>query len=230
MTRRPFIMAGILALALANVASEAAAAPRKISGCTALTNRGAYVLTRNIDGTAAPDDCITVESPDVSINLNGFGIFGPGVTGGAIGGHGIRVLAGNLNVAVRNGSVTGWDVGILFEADTDGAVVERIRVYANVNAGISVQSRGALIRANVAHNTATGIAFFAGSTVLSNVTNDNAFYGIFGLCDSTVMFNTASPPAPIDCAIWGFKADTAKWMTTTTATCLCFDTDGVCNN
>lgn len=191
MTRRPIILASLFALVLTSVASEAAAAPRKITGCGTLTNRGAYVLSKNVNGSAAPGDCIVVDSPDVSINLNGFAIVGPGVTGGAIGGHGVRVLTGHLNVAVRNGSVTGWDVGVFFEANTDGAVVERIRVYGNVNAGISVQSQGALIRGNVAHNTATGIAFFAGSTVLSNVANNNAFYGIFGNCDSTVMFNTA---------------------------------------
>ena len=175
-----------------SITSQAAAAPTRISSCTTISNSGSYILSRNIDGTAALTDCVVIDAPYVTLNLSGFAIGGPGVISGASPADGIFVSAGNTNVTIRNGSVTGWINGIVFDIDTDGAVVEGIRSHENINSGMQVLGSGALIRHNITHdNLVAGILFADSSTVIYNVANNNGMFGITGFCDSTVMFNTA---------------------------------------
>lgn len=192
MTKLQIIFAGFLSLALASITSGAIAAPQRINSCGTITNAGSYILTRSVNGTAVVVDCIVVDSPHVTINLNGFAIGGPGLTGGIVASDGIVVLNGHKNVAIRNGSVTGWINGIVFESGTDGAIVEGIRSHDNTNSGMQVLGPGALIKHNVTHdNLVAGINFLDNSTVLYNVANNNGLFGIVGSCDSTIMFNTA---------------------------------------
>ncbi|HSF96144.1 MAG TPA: right-handed parallel beta-helix repeat-containing protein [Thermohalobaculum sp.] len=193
MRKTLLLLAGCMSMLLAGFTTHAVAAPKGISACGTITRAGAYILARNINGTAILGDCIIIDSPHVTLDLNGFGIGGPGLVGGIVAGDGIVVLNGHKNVEIRNGTVTGWINGIIFESGTDGAIVEGIRSHDNTNSGMQVLGAGALIRNNVAHdNTASGILFQNTSTVMNNVTNNNGLFGIVGSCDSTIMFNTAT--------------------------------------
>ncbi len=158
--RLPITLTGILALALMSITSEAAAAPTRINTCTTISNSGSYILSRNINGTAALTDCVVIDAPYVTLNLNGFAIGGPGVIGGGSPADGIFVSAGNTNVTIRNGSLTGWINGIVFDIDTDGAAVEGIRSHENVNSGMQVLGSGALIRHNITHDNPVASILF----------------------------------------------------------------------
>src|SRR5262249_42142876 len=65
--------------------NDAQAAPRLLEHPTHITRPGAYVLRRNI-GSEGPGAAITIAASNVSLDLNGFSLLGPG------GKQGIGVL------------------------------------------------------------------------------------------------------------------------------------------
>jgi len=69
-----------------------------------ITKPGSYILTNNLFVSALLVNAINVTTSNVSIDLNGFSISGPG---GASPGTGIGINAsGTSNVSIRNGMVT----------------------------------------------------------------------------------------------------------------------------
>jgi hypothetical protein len=162
-----------------------------------ITAPGSYYLTRNLTG-AVGQDGITVNADDVTIDLNGFMLAGPGANG---------IVAVGARIAIRNGTVSGWSqTGITAGA---GALVENIRASNNPGRGISagnnsvVQSctvtnsgtvaagrgiaagTGSLVSKCLVTGTsgANAIAINAasGSTVMDSTARDNAAAGGFGI-------------------------------------------------
>lgn len=211
MTRLPIILAGLAALALASVASGAAAGPTKINSCTTITKPGAYIVTRNINASAALGDCIVIDQSHVTLNLGGFVIAGPGAFGGAALGVGVHVLGNNTNVEVRNGTVIGWVSGVFYDATVDGVIVERVRAIDNAGVGINALGSDVILTRNYATgNLNFGILFGSGAVVMRNVTNGNTGgtgAGIQGACDSVVMFNTSVGNSGTDFSITGSAAN-----------------------
>jgi hypothetical protein len=66
-----------------------------------ITTPGNHVLTSNLVLTGRTVDAIDIKANDVTINLNGFSIIGPGA-GSGVGING----ASNANISVTNGTVT----------------------------------------------------------------------------------------------------------------------------
>ncbi|MFQ5565278.1 MAG: hypothetical protein ACE5EU_02845 [Paracoccaceae bacterium] len=211
MTRRPIILASLLALSLTGVASEAAARPKSINSCTTITKPGAYVVARNINGSAAAGDCIVIDQSHVTLNLGGMVIAGPGAFGGIAGGHGVHVIGTNSNVEVRNGTVVGWTSGVVADPSVVGIIVERVRAIDNAGVGINVLGDDAILTRNYATlNDNFGILFGSGALVMRNVTNGNTGgtgAGMQGECDSVVMFNTSVGNSGTDLSITGSAVD-----------------------
>jgi len=63
-----------------------AAAATQISSCMMITEPGAYELVQNLQAWSG--DCLMVQADFVTIDLKGFGIFGSGQYGTAVGGMG----------------------------------------------------------------------------------------------------------------------------------------------
>ncbi|NKB47739.1 MAG: hypothetical protein GKS02_00090 [Alphaproteobacteria bacterium] len=174
---------------------SAQAAPTRVNSCQTISSTGSYILTRNINGSAAAGDCIIIDAAFVTLNLNGFTIGGPGFIGNVPNGSGVAINA--QGVTVRNGTVTGWDNGI-GSGFSNGISVENIRAIDNDFNGIIV-GLGGLVKDSISSgNGASGILFKEGSVIINNVTKDNgdpalgqAVYGISGDCPSTVIGNTA---------------------------------------
>jgi hypothetical protein len=80
---------------------------------------GFYYLTGNLSYTGTSTNAITVTSDDVTIDLMGFEISGPGLSFSA--NAGIAVI-GHHNVEVRNGCLNGWKYGLI---DGSGAYCTR---------------------------------------------------------------------------------------------------------
>jgi len=156
---------------------------------------GSYRLSGNLV-VSADTDGIDIGANDVTLDLNGFTISGPGTCSGTppqifcsgSTGYGINLFFGT-NVVIRNGIVRNFQIGIfiaeLRTSFNSGVIssVEEITAYHNTG-GISVTN--ALVRRNNASfNGGIGISA-SHSTVLENVANGNEFsglsilYGVYG--------------------------------------------------
>jgi hypothetical protein len=73
-----------------------------------ITAPGYYYLTRNLSYTGGDGITINPEVNNVTLDLMGFVLTGPGNNYSI----GILISSWNYNVEVRNGTVTGWKVGV----------------------------------------------------------------------------------------------------------------------
>jgi hypothetical protein len=88
-----------------------------------ITAPGYYYLTRNL--SCAGGDGITVDADNVTIDLMGFVLAGPGITN-----TGINIYNHN-NVEIRNGTVKGWYSGISESGASNNIRVIDIRAKDN---------------------------------------------------------------------------------------------------
>lgn len=160
---------------------------------------GSYYLTQDL---TAPGTGITVDADDVTIDFCGFKLTGLNSTMA----YGI-LLSNQNNVEIRNGTVTGFAVGIA-ETNTAGRChrVTNMRVLHNTLAGIQLYGQGHAIRGcTVAFNgkpSATGSVYgiyaglraaVSGNTVYGNGNSSQAYvYGISTGDGSMVTDNTCT--------------------------------------
>jgi hypothetical protein len=139
----------------------------------------------------------------VTIDLAGFTIRGTDRTG-----FGIVDRDSARGHAVRNGSITNFQRGLSLQ-QTEGAIVEGLRVFGNSMEGMVVRSgivRGntvldsgsgidvreqATVINNYARNNGVGITVGAGSTVIGNTAVNNSNIGFIANCPSNLTDNTA---------------------------------------
>jgi parallel beta helix pectate lyase-like protein len=186
---------------------------RPIDSCGTLTaeDRSSFVLVRNISTSA--QDCLVIRSSGVTIDLNGFNVFGNGT------GTGIVAAVQVEGTAVRNGGVKGFAVGISLGGT--GNVVEKVRVNDNTDTGMflgasslvdRVVAQGnrnhgivlgtaatisnSTIRANGNNPNSVGLSVGAGSTVTGNTIWASIGTGLFASVGSTVIGNTVFDSNP----------------------------------
>ncbi len=153
---------------------------------------GSYYLTEDVSsaGTA-----ITVAVDDVTIDLAGFALVGPGSN------YGIY-MNGRSNVEIRNGTVRNFLCGIYENNGWYHRVID-VRAIYNKSKGIYLPGSGHLVKSCTTGNNGTsatstvyGIFAGLGSTVTGNTAyrnGDSATGTVFGICASngnTVTGNT----------------------------------------
>ena len=175
--------------------------------------RGSYRLTGDLRVPDANTTAINVRTSDVTVDLNGFGIYGPTVctqqadssvscvpTGN---GDGVRALGATPadfeNVTVKNGTIRGlgrW--GAVLAGNQ--ARVEYMRAYSNGLSGLAVNSLtltrgGSVVFSSSVNNGNDGI--FVGSDGLArgNVAVGNGRNGIRANSRSLVLDNTMTKNA-----------------------------------
>lgn len=161
-----YVAAAVMILALSLSVPRAEAGPAAIGNCgKVVAKSGSYVLASNLSVRKQGQDCITVTTSFVTIDLQGFAIDCANV-----GNDGINVTGRGLKgITVRNGTI----INCLNGVDASGVT-------------------GALVEGIVAiDNTDDGIEVGAGSTVRDNVANGNGVNGISATCPSNVIDNTA---------------------------------------
>jgi parallel beta-helix repeat protein len=89
-------------------------------------------LTANVVATDTDTPTLHITASGITLDLNGFSVVGP--RGGM--GIGIYVDPGLSNVTIRNGSVTGFAVGIFVDADGKGHHLSDVTAAKNSAAGI----------------------------------------------------------------------------------------------
>jgi hypothetical protein len=171
-----------------------------ITACRTISQPGAYVLASNL---TASGDCLVVTADFVTIDLAGFLITGNGT------GAGIRAdpaPEGARGIAVRNGTIAGFGVGVFLTAS--GAIVEGLRVVGNASNGIvavgivrgntaggnvgGIVATGTVSGNTARNNSGRGMTVNANSTVSGNTAVQNGDFGIFVVCPSNIIGNTAS--------------------------------------
>jgi hypothetical protein len=157
-----------------------------------ISQSGSYYLTgnRNCGFTG-----IAVDADDVTIDLMGYALIGPGSGQGG----GIEIDTRN-NVEIRNGTIRGFGKGI--EAHGGYHKVENVRIVSNLSFGILLYGDNNLIKdCLVTQNghgaaSAKGISTRDGSTVTGNIVYDNgnstagSVYGIDAGNGCTLTGNT----------------------------------------
>jgi len=135
-----------------------------------IKNAGFYYLTGNLSYSGAGNG-ITVSSDQVTIDLMGFRLSGPG--GGGSGSSYAIMIAGDKNVEVRNGSLNGWLAGV--SDDGSGECNRAFNLRAeNCWVGIDFESSGGnLVKGCSADGGNIGISINGGVATGNAVTNCN---------------------------------------------------------
>lgn len=165
-------------------ASSGAVNPIKIDQVTVLAaggfpykikTSGSYILASNLTNSKSTD-AIDVTAAQVTIDLNGFEILGPGSSVTTV--TGINAL-GQIDVTVENGAVSEFGTGV--NVGSYG-IVKNLHADYNGN-GISVGNSTVVEGCTANHSTngvsgASGILCSAGCTISGNTVTANASDGI----------------------------------------------------
>ncbi|MGD0117656.1 MAG: hypothetical protein ABSD30_06305 [Candidatus Binatus sp.] len=138
-----------------------------------ITTSGSYRLTGQLTVSSTTTDAIDVNTSNVTIDLNGFLIVGPGASSAADGINATSVQA----VTVENGLVIGFKVGVsvgLF------GIVRNVHADKNVNIGIQ-GANNTVVQGCTANNTSEGYGIECsggGCAISGNTANGNVQAGI----------------------------------------------------
>jgi parallel beta-helix repeat protein len=139
-----------------------------------LSVSGSYRLTGNLAVAAASTNAINVTGSNVTIDLNGFSITGPGVGAGGLGIDG----AGAAGTTVENGSVTAFTIGVDVGAY---GIVRKVHADGNdydIGVGNNTVVEGCTANNSMAASGGYGIYCTAGCAISGNTANGDAQLGI----------------------------------------------------
>ena len=160
---------------------------KKIKRSTTITRSGAYVLTRSLKSSDG-DAVITIAADNVSLDLNGHSIVGPGNI------QGVGVSIDNAtNVHVSNGQLSSFNIGMRV-TDSNNVKLDNIqisgddigRIAPDAEIGVLIlNSRGVEVGHSVISNTFLGV-FVRGGGSGANLIHDNTLAagstGQLGIC------------------------------------------------
>lgn len=137
-----------------------------------ISQSGSYYMASSLQNTVS-GTAITVQVPDVTIDLGGFTLLGhPAQTG-----PGIQIHADN--VLVTNGTITGCSTGV-YSNGNSMIVMDGLRVHGNGSTGITINGGGIKIIRNcvIANNTHSGISTDTYAIIQDNLIDSNGANGI----------------------------------------------------
>jgi len=179
----------------------------------AITSPGLYYLANNLTLSSPDLNAITVGADDVTIDLNGFCLTGPGKGSGTLN-SGIRLFGTRSNVEIRNGSIKAFGFkGIKFENLCTGIRVVGVRVRDTGNSGIDLPGSGNLaMDCTVINAGSNGIDVGNSSLVKGSQVVGSSFSSIKIVNGSTAMGNTVIG------SVFGISAETGSMVTDNTVT------------
>ena len=130
-----------------------------------ITAQGAYCLVQNLSTPVATGNAITINSDFVVLDMKGFKI-GGGAAGPGTLTNGVYARD-RKNVTIKNGNLRGFFRAVFLEDDSgsftasQGHLVLRVRADENTYAGLHVQGRGNVLRANQVVTTGGSTVFGA---------------------------------------------------------------------
>ncbi|MGE0827612.1 MAG: right-handed parallel beta-helix repeat-containing protein [Candidatus Binatia bacterium] len=134
---------------------------KPINNCGTLTAdaQSSFVLVQNVFSLS--ETCLIVKTSNITIDLNGFTIFGVGF------GTGIVADAPVEGITIRNGTVKGFKVGVSLAGT--GNIVRDLRVDNNTDTGIFLGSSSLVDHVVAQNNRHFGIVVTTASTVKDSV-------------------------------------------------------------
>lgn len=172
-----------------------------------INNPGSYIVVKDLT-TAQNLNCITINTSNVSIDLNGHTLYGAGTTIGSTG-YGVYCSNGNA-ISVTNGIIRDFrQYGInIFGLAIQ---VSRVHLFGNYNGSYFLNGKitdcsvennaydgigtgySSLIQNNIAcFNGLNGIICGDGSVITNNVADNNGSYGISATGGCTITGNGVS--------------------------------------
>jgi len=135
---------------------------------------GSYRLTSDLTASAN-NGGISIDADNVTLDLNGFTIYG----GGGLIADGIS-MANRRNVEIKNGTVRDFTRnGIFTNINTQFLRVIALRAIGNAIDGIDLQGQGNTIDGCTSlNNGASGMRAFEGSLVINSVARGNGGFGL----------------------------------------------------
>jgi Right handed beta helix region len=118
-----------------------------------ITNAGSYYVMTNLTGVSGTNG-ITISSGNVTVDLNGFTLFGT-----ASSMAGILIPAACTNVTVRNGGIQGWggDGVLVGGGNVTGLTLEKLNVSFNKQDGVYCNCDGVILNCISTGNAGIGI-------------------------------------------------------------------------
>lgn len=181
-----------------------------------ISQTGSYKLSGSLTVPNATTSAINITASNVTLDLNGFGIFGPDVCSGGPPvtlctnsnlPPNFGVFSTAANVTIINGTISGMGIGIKLDGAI-GGVVDRVRLVSNAGVGaflnLGTLSNSTMLNnggggllgnfvnviGNVVSGSGVGLsvvgANISGNTVVKNATGMNLG------CPSTVVGNTVT--------------------------------------
>lgn len=136
-----------------------------------ISQRGSYKLTSNLRVRTAGVDAIEITKDNVTLDLNGFAIIGPGGGGGF--GAGVKTLS--RQVTVVNGNVLGMAYGLFVNGTL--CRIENVSVAQNTLVGIAV-GEGCVVSRNRSQGNGSGFLMFSPALLTANTAIWNIGAGI----------------------------------------------------
>jgi len=135
---------------------------------------GSYVLTSNLMVTTG--NAININADNVTLDLNGHGIYGPGTGTG----YGISAV-NRYNITIKNGIVRGFYFGIYLDNDDNhqGAGHRIEGIQASNNGSCGIYARYSTVTNCTANNNAGRGIYAPYSTVTNCTANNNGDDGIY---------------------------------------------------
>jgi parallel beta-helix repeat protein len=176
-------------LACGALTTEVFAAPQPISACQTISASGSYILTGNLTATG---DCLLVAADNITIDLDGYTITGPG---SGFAGITPPNTAIRNNITIRNGMIKNFGIGIQFALGKNGrrVTVERMTITDNTSSGVLLGDWSIVKDSNISLNGGTGSYVGARSLISGNIVSNNKGDGIhLSAGDSIVNGNVAN--------------------------------------
>jgi hypothetical protein len=157
-----------------------------VSQCETITSPGSYELVNDLKAPAG-QDCLVINSFNVTIDLKGHVVTNDFFTGTGIRDSGHPEV--NHNITIRNGTVSGWRNSGIDLVSTTNAVVENVTVTANGKTGIAIGT-GQVRNNTLDGNQNVGILVNGSGIIASNyVSRSGGFAGIALGREGTVVNN-----------------------------------------
>jgi parallel beta-helix repeat protein len=208
-----FILTYSLAMANFYVIAGSKGVGTKITSLPyAINSPGFYFIAKDLSCVAGSHG-ISINVDNVTLDLMGFSLIGPGGTNTSL--HGIYMYK-RVNVEIRNGTIRNFagdgiyensnmtrvgpghrvinirvkdNTGYGIRLNGVGHLVEKCTTANNTLTGISV-GRGSIVTDSICYNNESGIVVDQTSIVTDNICYNNEFTGIMCDTDSTVTGNT----------------------------------------
>jgi parallel beta-helix repeat protein len=149
-----------------------------------ITLPGTYRVAGRLHLTTPGTDGITIDADNVTLDLGGHALVGPGRTSG---GSGIDVLAPHANLTVRNGTIRDWSVGIS-ALGCASSLYSNLHVHLNGTIGMYVGTGCSVLDCTLSENSGEGVFAYGGSVLERNMAVGNGSTGIYAY-DSVVRNN-----------------------------------------